>query len=265
MANLQQAIAYFDEMLRNMPRDRTALEFLAVAYGQVGDEQRRRRTTVALADVLLAEGDLKSAGELRPTLREIGGPDALAAVRRIDVRLGSPTTARPSSAAPSAALSEGEVFAAVKSELELLRTLRSGNVISSATSDMAEKALFDMLSDRGQPLVSALAVIEREDPEECERAIAALADSTESPPIPLESYAVDADLVRLLPERIVFLRGVLPFARLADTVLVALLNPSDRALQREISDLAGSPCQYFTALPSAMEKVLAELRPERSA
>lgn len=263
MANLQQAIAYFEEILRIMPHDRAALEFLAVTYQQVGDEAKRSRVTAALADVLLAEGDLKSADALRPTLREIGTAEARAAAQRIDARLRPPAAVRPVAATEAKkSPDENDVFAAVKSELELLRQLRSRNDISSQASDLAEKALFDLLSEGGLPLVSALAAVEHEDPAECERAIAALADATGCAPVPLESFAPDPELARLLPARLLFVRGAVPFARLADTLLVAVLNPTDRVLLHEISDRAGGPCRYYLALPSAVEGALDALRAE---
>ena len=36
-ARLKEGVAYFEEMLRVMPDDRTTLEFLSVAYPQLGE------------------------------------------------------------------------------------------------------------------------------------------------------------------------------------------------------------------------------------
>ena len=39
-ARLKEGVAYFEEMLRVMPDDRTTLEFLSVAYPQLGETEK---------------------------------------------------------------------------------------------------------------------------------------------------------------------------------------------------------------------------------
>ena len=61
-ARLKEGVAYFEEMLKVMPDDRTTLEFLAVVYPQLGEAEKAERALAALARVLLKEGDLESPG-----------------------------------------------------------------------------------------------------------------------------------------------------------------------------------------------------------
>ena len=56
-AKLYEGIAYFEKMLKLMPGDRTTLEFLSVAYEQVGDAEKARVSLIQLASTLLREKD----------------------------------------------------------------------------------------------------------------------------------------------------------------------------------------------------------------
>ena len=60
-AKMTEAIAFFEDMLQTMPKDRTALEFLAVAYEQTKQNDKHRDVLVRLVDVLLMENDYKNA------------------------------------------------------------------------------------------------------------------------------------------------------------------------------------------------------------
>ncbi len=43
---LLEGIAYFEKMLKVMPGDRTTLEFLSVAYEQLGDVEKQRTALI---------------------------------------------------------------------------------------------------------------------------------------------------------------------------------------------------------------------------
>ena len=62
-----------------------------------------------------------------------------------------------------------------------------------------------------------------------------------------------------LPESIVRVRGVLPFAKLGDTLLIATLNPLDAALKHQVEASVGCPCRFYTAHPRTMEELLDRL------
>ena len=58
---LLEGIAYFEKMLKVMPGDRTTLEFLSVAYEQLGDAEKQRTALIQLAEALLREKDYDAA------------------------------------------------------------------------------------------------------------------------------------------------------------------------------------------------------------
>ena len=83
-----------------------------------------------------------------------------------------------------------------------------------------------------------------------------MADAASAPPIPLQAFMPSATLVKQLPEEIVRVRGAVPFGRLGDTLLVAVLNPLDREFHAEVERLTGSPCRFFLAEPHTTEDFL---------
>ena len=95
-----------------------------------------------------------------------------------------------------------------------------------------------------------------------EKAAAFVADMTNTPPIPLEAFSPSPTLLQTLPENLIRVRGAVPFAKLGDILLVALLNPADEALRRDIERRAGH-CRFFLAHPAMAEEVLENLYTEQ--
>ena len=254
-SKLSQGISYFEEILQLVPEDRSALEFLAMAYGQQGNAEKRNQMVCRLADVLIAEKDLECAEKLLPTLQEAGTPRTYEAYNKIKavlrlrtVKDNSPVTSETS---PHAA----EMLPAIKGEMALLQELHAHQLINDEAAKVVEQNLYETLSSRGDVLISALLFIKNENPVECEYALTYLADSYQTPPVPLRAFEIRSDLMERFPGSVIG-RGVLPFTELGDTLLVAILNPADRKLRKQISDLAGCPCRFFIASPTEMEASL---------
>lgn len=251
---LFQGISYFEEILQLMPNDRSALEFLAVAYGQQGETIKHARMVCKLADVLIAEKDTDCAKNLLPTLQEIGTADAYQAYNRIKafLRTQSPRKEKQNDAVSPFA---SEMLPAIKNELELLQELQSNGAISEETARIVEQSLYGTLSSEGDVLISALVFIKNENPAECENALVHLVNACQMPIVPIKSFEARQDLLQKFPGTVLG-RGVFPMAELGDTLLVALLNPMDERLRQQITNLADKPCQFFLALPEEMEAVL---------
>jgi hypothetical protein len=66
-------------------------------------------------------------------------------------------------------------------------------------------------------------------------------------------------LAQPLPDSLVRVRGVLPLAKLGNTLLVATRNPLDEALKQQVESAVGSPCRFYTAHPRTMEALLDKL------
>ena len=128
--------------------------------------------------------------------------------------------------------------------------------IDEAAADALQDRLTALADVPGCFLVSTLSEIEKENSATAEAVSALLADETGAPPIPLEAFPAAAELSQALPDSIVRVRGVLPFAQLGNTLLVATLNPFDDALKQQVESAAGAPCRFFLANPRTMETTL---------
>ena len=258
---LKEGIAYFEKMLQLTPDDRVTLQFLCVAYGQIGEPDKQRRAFVSLAGVLLKEKDFEEAEKLVEKLEQYSEPDARAAILRIRAAHRPQKASEAVNAATASAPSAGSktttaVYIAIKAEKKLARHLVERKVIGEAEADAIQDRLTALADVPGCFLVSTLSEIEKENTATAEAAAASLADETGTPPVPLEAYNIDNDLAQTLPDSIVRVRGVLPFAKIGSTLLVATLNPYDDALRQQVESAAGSPCRFFLANPRTMETTL---------
>ena len=275
---LEEGIAYFEKMLQVMPEDRTTLEFLCVAYGQINEPQKQRKALISLADVLLKEKDLESADRIAERLALYREADAQATVLRIRAAHGlgmglGPAAAEPHphdeaahEASAGGSPQTAAVHLAIKAEKELVQTLVARKVLDETGADDVLNRLTELASAPGCFLVSALSILEKENTATGEMAVAVLADEVNTPPIPLEIFNIQDELVQMLPESIVRVRGVLPFAKLGDTLLIATLNPLDGSLKHQVEGSVGCPCRFYLAHPRTMEELLdrifAEVSPE---
>ena len=256
---LEEGIAYFEKMLQLTPDDRVTLQFLCVAYGQIGQPDKQRRALVSLAGVLLKEKDYEEAEKLVEKLENYSEPDARAAILRI--RAAHPPQQAPEPPKPADAPSPNSktttaVYMAIKAEKKLARHLAERKVISESEADALQDRLTALADVPGCFLVSTLSEIEKENTATAEAAAASLADETGVPPIPLEAYQIDNELSQTLPDSITRVRGVLPFAKIGNTLLIATLNPFDDALKQQVESATGAPCRFFIANPRTMETTL---------
>ena len=257
-ARLEEGVRYFEQMLQLMPDDRVTLEFLAVAYDQLGEREKGERAVVSLADLLLKQGDFAAAEGLLPRLEAIASDDAKILALRIR-RLAAPgpelVPEAPKPMSP-AELAAEETRQAVDSETVLIELLWSDGVI---VSEEDAKRLRDQVvatpSGGGVFLVSALAILEKENFELCEKCLAFLADRFSMPPVSISSFERNAELVGRFPAETLRIRGAVPFASIGDVALVALLNPADERLRERLSGVM--TCRFYLAMPSAVEAWLA--------
>ena len=253
---LLEGIAYFEKMLKVMPGDRTTLEFLSVAYEQLGDAEKQRTALIQLAEALLREKDYDAADAIGERLSGFSEADAQDMARRIKsvrnpvqlkavVRPGARPVrvlARPASAGDAGSVPPRPdggvvlaqvVMSAVKAEAALIRDLYAKNVVDASAAEVVQRHLGGLPEATRPFLVSALAILEKESGGMGEKAAVYMADAASAPPIPLQAFMPPASLVKQLPEEIVRVRGAVPFGRLGDTLLVAVLNPLDAEFHAE--------------------------------
>ncbi len=83
-ARLEEGVAYFEQVLDLVPDDRTALEFLVVAYEQNGNREKYEKALVSLAKVLVEENDQAALKGLLPRLQACDNASAKILALRVN-------------------------------------------------------------------------------------------------------------------------------------------------------------------------------------
>jgi len=251
---LKESIAYFEQILDVLPGERTALEFLCVACRQQGDGEKFLKYAMALSEVVLREKDATGAADLIEKLKDSDDPRAQAAVLKLQVLLGPKPVLKFEK--PELCQTSATPSVAAKAEIALLNRLIADGVLSKGLVQSAFDQLENLPTAGSDFLISALLILEKENLTGAADAVAAVADAALAPPVPLEAFELVPADVRRLPERLVKVRGAVPFAKLGSEWAVAVLNPLDETLREEVETAMGAKCHFFLAPPAMIEKVL---------
>ncbi len=274
-AKMTEAIAFFEQMLQTMPDDRTSLEFLSVAYEQTGQTDKYLECLIRLADCLLNEKDYDNAQSIAMRLSAFADyAQARAAVERVTEGVqkqilketlepvkGGVLSKQSSGASDVGVYQDAGLeihalsHAASAAEMELVWYWKERNLLpKEVCMDILHILTENQVSDH-PVLISALALLDEQHPELTERLMEAMQRASEMPPIPLELFDVQTAAAEVLSPVFVHVRGVLPFALLGGEVLVAVLNPLNKALQAEVTARTGKPCHFFFAHPRVWQEV----------
>lgn len=273
---LIEAIAFFEQMLQTMPDDRTSLEFLSVAYEQTGQIDKHRDCLIRLADCLVKEKDFEHAQSIVQRLSAFSDyAPARAAVERVTERIqsqileetaaapevgGAPEKSAGVAPAPGMYQDAGlEVHAlsraASSAEMELVWYWKDhGFLTKELCMDVLHVLTENQITDH-PILVSALALLDEQHPEYTELVMEKMQRDSGVPTFPLELFEVQPKAVETLSPVFIHVRGVLPFSLLGNEVLVAVLNPLNKALQEEVVARAGKPCHFFFAHPRTWQEM----------
>jgi tetratricopeptide (TPR) repeat protein len=91
---------------------------------------------------------------------------------------------------------------------------------------------------------------------EIEEILNGILDRTKFAYIPLESYDIDRQIVKMLPESLTIGRLIVPFDLMSRTVMIAMANPFDSVGKEAVQQLFDYNIQWHLASPNAIKKVL---------
>jgi len=259
---LKASIADFERILTVMPGDRTTLEFLCVAYAQLGEKELFLARAIALAEAILRDRDVQAASVWAENLKTFEEPQARAVVLRLQAML-EPTPEpqpEPQPEEPQGRRSASSPAVAAEAEIALLKRLVADGVLAEPQVRSAFAQLGNLPTAGDDFLISALLILEKENLTGAADAIAAVADAAGAPPVPLDAFDLSAVSASALPEKLAKVRGVVPFAHLGGEWAVALLNPLDEELKAEVSAALGAKCHFFLAMPSDVERALGRVQ-----
>lgn len=255
-ARLAEGVAYFEQMLEIMPEDRTTLEFLVVAYDQLGQHEKGQEALVSLTKLLIKEKDLTALQGLLPRLEASDFSPAKALLLKVTTMTGpapdlTPEAPKELTPEEQQALAMGEASVA---EIALVDVLHEGGVITDEESEQLRIHLQSLPTNGRVFLISALQILEKENMPLSEKCVEFLADKYGMPPIPLGSFEPNKTLFAALPKQMVQLRGVVPFAKLGNLTLYVTLNPVDDKIKSTVEALG--PCRFYLADPASVESMV---------
>ena len=238
------------------PARRDTLELLAHAYESAGWSAQLVDTVVELARIVEREHDAAAAVALRNTLEKHGrqdpaGRDAIALLDRLAAEDGP-------DAAPDGEAARGAIGAAHPC-FALDKLLASGLLTKSEYVSAAEELAGTPVLDRSTPL-SALHVLEKREVMNLVNILAFMSEDTGVPLLPLSRFTPQPAARSLLPAPFAAHRGAMAFDTMADSLLVALLNPYDIELRDEVAAASGQQhCLFYLVMASEYDAALRAL------
>ncbi len=265
-----EAIAFFEDMLQTMPKDRTALEFLAVAYEQTKQDEKRRDILVRLVDVLLIENDFKNAKALSEHLKAFPNHmPAQLAIERVAALSEMDSEITASKAAEAQAQNAFDALpilpielptdvhslshACASAEMDLVWYWHDHDFIPKELCMDVMNALTDRPVTEIPLLISALAILDEGHPEYTDKLLEMMYHASSVPPIPIEFFEPTPAAISTLHPTFCHVKGVLPFLLMGNELLVAVLNPLNKELKKEVRDRSGKPCHFFMANPKSWQ------------
>ncbi len=277
-AKMVEAIAYFEQMLHNIPGDRTSLEFLALAYEKTGQLEKRRDCLVELAKTLLKEKDYEKAQLVAEHLSAFTDhTPSQQIVARVAQATGRVSLARSSGYASGQVVAsngkspfmpafqdearENQALShAISSiEIEMVWYWQNHQMLPAALGMSIINTLADLPDPQTPKLLSALLLLDRMEPDLTEPIVERMVKEFGMPPLYLDIFEPQGGATAALSRNFITICGTLPFARQDEDLLVAVLNPISGALRQEVVNRAGRDCHFFITLPAkwmaAYEKI----------
>jgi hypothetical protein len=262
-AELQEAVAAFEQVLELMPDDVPTIEALVQSCSLLQDEDRLRDYVVRLATMHVRQERWADARALAPKLRDLApiSDEAAALLEEIDLQHAEPApTAAPAPVPKPAAAADGAPAEdsprirqqVLQGELALAWQLHDRQWITSDEYAQLIQELTD-LSSRAETgsTVSLLHVLAAREYARMDHLLASIALDAHLPLIPLSRFDTPPATAALLSPVFVRTMGAAPFDRIGIETLVAVLNPYNDRLRADVSVRIGHRCHFYLA--SAVE------------
>ncbi len=265
------AIAAFEQILEAMPHDRSSLEALSHAYGQIGDHAKAGEYLIRLGQVLLDEHDLKAAQGLVDKLAGYAedDPRAKSIMDRIGKMVQSP-------AGEHSAVKAGQVESAacesllkgfdMSDEMSFAWNLMESKKISEEEYASIVQDLTEMSTGEAASTVSVMHVLDARGSKSLEKILAFVSSECKTPIISFSSFDLQGDTILLLPLEVMLRRGVVVFELIGSDALVVMMNPYNKKLQKDVTTALGRHCHFYTTTPAEFDQAVqkaAEIIEER--
>lgn len=266
----EETISLFEGILQSSPDDQMALEALAAAYQQAGNELRARSTLLRLANVITIHRDVAGAANAIEMLRPLAQSDfdALEALTALEAlvkgqsgdaasgtaggnfrRKGGIASAPASSGLvpPSGVVLNKQIL---KREIQLAwDLLQAGEINQDEYSVLVDDVTQQITGSNNNRTVSILhSIIDRNIPG-FDHIMEFVKKHGNCPYISLAAFDPQkCDLHGVSPAYLLR-QGALPFDSIDGELLIAILNPADSELQDSLRKFFGVPCHFYFVSP----------------
>jgi len=247
----------FESILEVDPDDQVALETLAYIYQHVGDQAKVNEYLILLGHVIACEGDSHLADYIYERmfehgLCEGGGAEVCELVQQLIAK----KTLADDDAFGVITGSGGSAAFKVMDELAFAWHLfKAGELTQDEYASVAHD-LSEMAADGHLSTISVLHALEARSFSGMERLMGFVAQETKTPIVSLQLFNIQDSVHSVLPLDFMIKRGVIVFDMIADDALVAVMNPIDTALRKQVESLLKCVCHYYVPLPSDFDAVI---------
>lgn len=259
------AISAFEQIVEMMPNDRVSLDALSHAYEQVGDLSRSRDYLGRLVNVVIAEKDRAAAGVLQERVVQFAAVDPIA--RDLQVKLDAFLEGSGGAVKQFDLVSESreealkaddaeQRSAHAAAELAFAWTLFQAGELNQDEYAVVAQDLGTLSGKSGLESVSVLHVLHGRKSRALDRILAFAARDSAVPVIPLSLFEVQDSAFQMIPRDVMIRFGVIAFEVMGQDLLVALLNPYNKALKEKIEKFTGRRCHFFIAPPADFDATL---------
>ncbi len=264
-SEMWQAISAFEQILEVMPDDRSSLETLSHAYEQVGDRARALDYLLRLAEVVVAERDAETALHVRDRLCEYGEADEQVRVLIEQLRALQSDGAKGAEVdtlhdTEKTKPKDAPSMFRVTDELGFAWKLLEAGEISQDDYAALAQDLAELSTDPHVTTVSVLHVLETKAYSGMERILGYVSRDTKTPLISVQAYEVPHALAHMLSIDFMVRHGVVIFGTIADTLLVAIMNPYNQHLREDVAARTGRACHYFMTPPGEFDTLITLLK-----
>lgn len=283
-----QTIEMFEVILQSNPQDCQSMEILKEAYWKLNRQKEALTVTRKLADTYFALGQFSSAlleyeGILQ---KQPGDTEVLAMLGQVEAKL-HPVNGKPQEQAAEkdsngidldfgAIISEDPTLIAINATVKPestglnLKLDDDGNESLAkfliqhklAPEDVVRNSLervvkINKTNNSGTALAASLIdEISKSGMASLEGLLCGILDRSKFAYIPLESYEVDRQVVKMLPESLTLGRLIVPFDLISRTIMIATANPFDAQGKEAVQQLLDYNIQWHVAAPAAISRVL---------
>ena len=259
---LEHGVEALEQILEIMPEDYSTLYTLYESFIKLEQPEKAFKHLARLADFSLRSKNKEGVSFVLQQYESLGDLGEEVEARKAQLRDMKAELAGEASDTSQQDV-EG-VSAAVPqtlgAEMALAWDLYQEEQISQEEYSNVLHDLTEMSSQSVGVPVTVLHVLHDRQFSRFERLMTHLCIKSGVPIIALSSYEESEEFIEVLPIDFLTQRGVLPFAAIGDDLLVAVLNPFDKALLREAEQAAEKRCHPYLVSPDEYDHRLTQIK-----